>query len=124
SPPRVDPHVAAFDPPALLQCLPERSEVGLSVRAVRCGVHQHANAPHGLHRLRVNIDRPSGGCATQQGDELAALHSIISSARAKSVCGISIPKALAVLRLTTSSTLDVCMTGRSAGLSPLKIRPT
>jgi hypothetical protein len=31
-----------------------------------------------------------------------------------------IPSALAVLRLSTSSTLMDCCTGRSAGLSPLK----
>ena len=33
------------------------------------------------------------------------------------------PSALAVLRLITNSNLVDCTTGRSAGLSPLRIRP-
>jgi hypothetical protein len=48
-------------------------------------------------------------------------YSITSSARASSVGGISIPSARAVLRLTTSSNLVGCSTGRSAGLAPLRI---
>jgi hypothetical protein len=34
-----------------------------------------------------------------------------------------VPSALAVLRLMNSSTLVTCWTGRSAGFSPLRIRP-
>src|SRR5437899_10820330 len=34
------------------------------------------------------------------------------------------PSVLVVLRLTTSSNLVGCCTGRSAGLAPLRIRPT
>ena len=33
------------------------------------------------------------------------------------------PSALAVLRLMTSSTFVACWTGRSAGFSPLRMRP-
>src|SRR6185369_12428083 len=51
-------------------------------------------------------------------------HSITSSARASSVGGISRPRALAVLRLTTSSYLVGACTGRSAGFSPLRMRST
>src|SRR5256714_2014567 len=50
-------------------------------------------------------------------------HSITSSARASSMGGISRPSALAVLRLMTRLTLVDCWTGRSAALSPLRIRP-
>jgi hypothetical protein len=50
-------------------------------------------------------------------------HSITSSARASRVGGISMPSALAVLRLMTSSNLAGCMTGKSAGFSPLRMRP-
>src|SRR5215211_9228768 len=50
-------------------------------------------------------------------------HSITSSARASNVGGIARPRALAVLRLMTSSKRDDCTTGRSAGLSPLSMRP-
>ena len=51
-------------------------------------------------------------------------HSITSSAVATRVCGTVRPSALAVLRLITSATLVDCCTGRSAGLSPFRIRST
>jgi hypothetical protein len=51
-------------------------------------------------------------------------YSITSSARASSVGGTSRPSAFAVLRLMTSSNLVGCITGKSAGLSPLRILPT
>src|SRR5262245_57062103 len=50
-------------------------------------------------------------------------YSITSSATASSPGGKLRPNALAVLRLITSSNLVDCMTGRSAGFSPLRIRP-
>src|SRR5262249_487532 len=58
------------------------------------------------------------------GDERAARHSITSSARASSVGGSVMPRTLAVIRLMISSTFTACWTGRSAGLSPLRMRPT
>ena len=54
---------------------------------------------------------------------LARRHSITSSALASSVVGMSRPSAFAVLRLMTSSNLVGCMTGKSAGLAPFKMRP-
>src|SRR4029453_17468213 len=36
--------------------------------------HQHANAPHPLRLLRTRCERPSGRRATEEPDELAALH--------------------------------------------------
>jgi hypothetical protein len=51
------------------------------------------------------------------------LHSITSSASANSLSGMASPSALAVLRLITRSNLAGCITGRSAGFSPLRIRP-
>ena len=68
--------------------------------------------------------RLSKRCAAKQRDEFSTLHSITSSARPSSVIGNVRPSALAVLRLIASSTLVDCCTGRSAGLSPLTIRPT
>jgi hypothetical protein len=61
--------------------------------------------------------------AAEQHDELAALYSITSSARASSDGGTSRPRAFAVFRFTSNSTLVTCCTGRSVGLSPLRIRP-
>src|SRR5215510_4028653 len=63
--------------------------------------------------LRTRCERPSCGRAKQR-DELPPLHSITSSARASSVGGIVKPRAIAVLRLTTSSYLVGACTGRSA----------
>src|SRR5258705_51434 len=51
-------------------------------------------------------------------------HSITSSARASKFGGISRPSAFAVFRLMTNSNVVGCITGRSAGLSPLRMRPT
>ena len=48
-------------------------------------------------------------------------HSITSSARARSVGGISRPSVFAVLRLIDSSNLAGARTGRSAGFAPLRI---
>ena len=39
------------------------------------------------------------------------------------IAGIVRPSALAVLRLTVSSTFVDCWTGKSAGFSPLRMRP-
>jgi hypothetical protein len=50
-------------------------------------------------------------------------HSITSSAWASSKSGILRRRALAVLRLTTSSTLVLCWIGRSVGWAPFKIFP-
>ena len=50
------------------------------------------------------------------------IHSSTSSARASSVGGTSMPSDFAVLRLITNSNLVGCMTGRSPGLAPLRIR--
>src|SRR5262245_53208367 len=50
-------------------------------------------------------------------------HSITSSARLSSVVGISRPSTLAVARLMTNSNLVGCITGRSDGLAPLRMRP-
>jgi hypothetical protein len=61
--------------------------------------------------------------AAEQRDELAAFHSITSSAIASTPGGIVRPSVLAVLRFITSSNLVGCNTGRSAGFSPLRMRP-
>src|SRR5262249_40067928 len=61
-----------------------------------------------------------GGGEQQQ---LAPPHSITSSARARIDGGTVRPSSLAVLRLTTSSNVAGCWAGRSAGLTPFRIRP-
>src|SRR5215471_6341439 len=96
-------------------------------------VGQSANGERSLFRgapldqdlglLRARRERPRGCRAAEQSDELAALHSITSSAMASTPGGISRPSAFAVLRLMISSNLVGAITGRSAGFSPLRIRP-
>jgi len=51
------------------------------------------------------------------------IYSMISSASAERFGGTSMPSALAVLRLMTSSNLVDCTTGKSPGFSPLRILP-
>src|SRR5262249_25039363 len=51
-------------------------------------------------------------------------HSMTSSASNCIDTGTSMPSALAVFMLITSSNFVGCTTGRSAGFSPLSIRPT
>ena len=55
---------------------------------------------------------------TEPHDELPLLYSITTSARASNVGGTSRPRALAVLRLMTSSYLVGCTIGRSPGWAP------
>ena len=64
--------------------------------------------------------------ASQQNDvlEFLVLHSSNASAPRIIPRGISSPSALAVLRLTTISSLVGCSTGRSAGFTPFRILST
>src|SRR5215467_9088002 len=82
-----------------------------------------ADAPHPLALLRARRERPRCSAAEQR-DEVAPSHSITSSARSSTPVGSSMPIALAVLRLTISSNLVACSTGRSAGFAPLRIFAT
>src|SRR5262249_3454548 len=83
-------------------------------------VHQYADAPPTRVLLRPYRERPRGRAAEQR-DELAAPHSITSSARASSIGGISRPRALAAARLITNSNLSASCTGRSPGFMPFRI---
>src|SRR5262249_8939720 len=74
--------------------------------------------------LRECRERPSGRTA-DECDELAPPHhSITWSARPSSESGTVRPSAFAVFMFITSSILLACCTGKSAGLSPLRTRPT
>src|SRR5262245_8985455 len=71
-----------------------------------------------LALLRPRRERPCDRSAAEQRDEIAPVHSITLSARRSSVEGTARPMAAAVLRLTTSSKIAGCSTGRSAGAVP------
>src|SRR5215472_12510480 len=88
------------------------------------GVHRIVRSPGRHASAEADFD-PVQGCKRRHRNSLAlAAYSITLSARTSSEVGKVIPRVLAVFRLMTSSTLVACCTGRSAGLSPLRIRPT
>jgi hypothetical protein len=129
------------------QCLDKKSpaEAGPSVRGSHCGMsvslgcrlaevrtiecnRRNRPTPQSLpgflaqaleepifHHIAPSATLPAGG---------ALRYSITSSAVASSDGGISRPRALALLRLITSSYFVGACTGRSAGFSPLRMRST
>src|SRR5262252_7517370 len=116
-----DVDVLALDIACLFQPLSECAQTR-RVRLRRCA----AEKPNHRHPrlLRPRRERPRHRRAAEKRYELAALHySIISSARPDRGSGTVMPSALAVLRLMISSTFVDCTTGRSAGFSPLRMRP-
>src|SRR5262249_9440968 len=120
-PARLDSDRATLDPTEFAQSM--RKSGGPQSVGRRRGRAQEPDRRQLARLLRSCRERPGGRRAAKQCDELAALHSITSSARASSVGGTSMPSALAVLRLMISSTLVARWTGKSAGFSPLRILP-
>src|SRR5439155_23973451 len=93
----VDLDVLSDGPAQLLQPLQERRVAVLCLRIIRSVGHERGHAPHVLALLRARRERPRRSRPAKQRDELAALHSITSSARAISVSGTARPSAFAVL---------------------------
>src|SRR6516165_5982340 len=116
----LDRHILAFDVPAFADALPECGHKTCSV-----GGRRAAEEPDYRHRrlLRARRERPRGSRTAEQREELAAFHSITSSAVASSACGTLRPKTFAVCRLMTNSNLAARITGNSAAFSPLRMRP-
>ena len=95
--------------------------VGGQVRGAREGrlpQHDVCMSPFEIQCLRSAA--PSGRRVRTSG----LSHSITLSAWIRSVGGMVIPRALAVLRLITNWNVLGCSTGRSPGLAPLRIRST
>src|SRR5262249_55308108 len=82
-----------------------------------------SNLVHGSLPFAADTIRQQFGTQMPQGGH-PPHHSITLSARSNIPVGSSMPRALAVLRLTISSNLVACSTGRSAGLAPLRIFAT
>src|SRR5262249_20919789 len=119
----VDPDILPYDPPEVRQRLTNRRHACASFRVVLRLREQHADTAQPLGLLGMPAERPRCHPA-ERGDELASSHSMTSSARARIDGGTVRPSAFAILRLTTSSKVVGCCTGRSAGLVPLRIRLT
>src|SRR5262249_12545356 len=117
----VDLDISSDSPSEYLQPLVQCLRTGLRFSVVRCP-HQHENLPHPVRLLRARCERPRRRHAEER-NELAALHSITSSAATSSLSGTVTPSIRAVEALMTSSNLLACTTGRSAGLPPLRMRP-
>src|SRR5215472_379000 len=114
-----DRHIAALDVTDIVKALTEGSDP----RRVRFG-RRATEEPYYRQCLLLGAER--GRCrhrTGQQEHEFATFHSITSSARTRIDGGTVMPSALAVLRLTTSSNVVGCCTGRSAGLAPLSMFP-
>src|SRR5262245_14742234 len=86
------------------------------------GTAEKADARDSVGRLRSHHQRPRGR-ATEPRDERAPFHSMTSSARASSIGGTARLSIRAVSALMISSNLVDCTTGKSAGLTPLSMRP-
>src|SRR5215831_7808730 len=115
----LDRHILALDVAGFTNALPECGQIARTIG------RRAAEEPDHRHRLLLGArrERPRDCRAAEQRDELAALHSITSSASASRLGGISTPNAFAVARLMTRSNLVPRSTGRSPGFSPLRIRP-
>jgi hypothetical protein len=84
-----------------------------------------ADVRFGALRTQVGRRERSEMCQFRtHAPQQAIPYSITSSARASNVEGTSKPSAIAVIRLTTSSNLIGCSTGRSAGFVPRRILST
>src|SRR5262245_40528594 len=109
---------------------PTIDQIAARTSVVSSELRVEALMPFIVARTVVSLLRRSvhtkkqGRRAAEQRDELAAPHSITSSARASKLsCPVS-PLAFAVLRLITVSYFVGACTGRSAGFSPLRMRST
>src|SRR5262249_8175290 len=116
-----DDEMLPIDVAMLAHSLPQCFDEGPGVGGA-AGARHVADPPHPLGLLRTRRERPRSRAAEQR-DELAPPHSITSSAMERTSPGMIRPRALAVLRLISSSNLPDCATGRSAGRAPPKILP-
>lgn len=111
--------VAAIFKPPLLARLPSGSGGLKKVYSKTC-TNKCATSGFGS---RADMPESCGNVAFCPIGDTSASYSITSSAATCSVCGTESPNAFAVLRFNTNSNLVGCSTGRSAGLSPFRIRP-
>jgi hypothetical protein len=116
----IDSCVATFNPAEFLELLSKGGKPGVCFRIALGIVPKHANPPHSVALLRSRSERPRA----KRRDERPPSHSITSSARASNVGGTSMPSALAVFILRTSSHLVGACTGKSLGFSRLRMRST
>src|SRR5262245_9635701 len=116
----VDRDIATLDKANLAQAPAEgRHEIGAEFRDAEV-----EEADHRHRLLCVRGERRRSYRAANESDELASPHSITSSARTRRPVGTVMPSVSAVFKLMVRSNFVACSTGRSPGLSPLRMRPT
>ena len=118
-----DPRIAPDLPAKTLQTLQERSILACVSGSSAAKFTSTPMRRTRLGLLRARSHRPRSRAA-EQGGELAAPHSITSSARNKNSRLIVSPSSRPVVRLRASSNLLGCSTGNSAGFAPLRILTT
>src|SRR5262245_60783880 len=113
----LDRRILALDVAGFTKALPECGQIACTIskrRAAEQSYHRHCRL------LRARRQRPR--CrTTEKRYELAAPHSITSSASNCNELGTSMLSALAVCMLMTNPNLVDCTTGSSAGFAPLRI---
>src|SRR5262249_38008559 len=119
----VELSVDAGRPTTFPQFLAKGTHTRLHFGVRRRERHENPDPAQPVALLRAHRERPHHRPTAAPRDELAAFHSITSSARPSSGSGTIRPSALAVFRLMISSTFVDCWTGKSAGCSPLRTRP-
>src|SRR5262249_46165126 len=119
---KIDLHVAAHGPAHVLEPLDECCVSFLSI-PFDSAAREHNNTPCPLALLRARHERPRRRAGQQSDEPAPTAHSIASSASASRLAGTSRPSVLAVCRLMTNSNLVARTIGRSAGFSPLRMRP-
>ena len=119
-----DQDVLPLDIADFAEALAESGKFQLDL-GIRAGVKA---AEETYHRqsllLRAGGEQWERGRARGEPEEVAAPHSMTSSARASSEGGIVSPKAFATLRLRPREILGGCWIGRSPGLAPRSILST
>src|SRR5262245_14274585 len=116
----LDHDILALDVAGFANALPECGQIACTIskrRAAEESNHRHRRL------LRPRRKRPCRRAADQR-DELAAPHSITSSARSRNDSGMASSSALAVVRLITRSNLLGCSTGMSPGFAPRRTLST
>jgi hypothetical protein len=108
----------------LLRCESLRPPMSQSGHSRRLGVGRESACPQipdMSGRCHIRRDVPE---AVVSNRSKAPAYSITSSAMASSDGGTASPSMRAGWRLMTSSNFDDCTTGKSAGFTPLRMRPT
>src|SRR5205814_8196878 len=112
-----DLKIVADHPSRLLKSLLEHRGPCLCLHILRPERVEHTNVADALVLLSASCKGQCHPCAREDFDELAPLHSITPSARATTVGGKTIPRALAVRMFSKNSNFVGCSTGRLAGLT-------